>query len=163
MNPTPTDSAQDVLKIQDTSKFYWKLLPIGVFCIIMLGGSFALRSAFGSVPVALRYLRGERLILEPSEIRIDRPKNGGSVTVEALVSNMSDRPVNLMGANASCSCVVTSRLPAIVEPGGQFKLPITVNVTPDKIVDETIVLFTDHPNHVRLSVRVMAALPASPR
>ncbi len=154
--PPPTEASDGGLTSSSGSKIFWRLLPIGAFAVFMLAGSFALNSAFGSVPVALRYLRGERLILEPSAIRIDRPAKGGEVAVEAVVSNLSDRPVILMGANTSCSCVVTGSLPVTVEPGGRFRLPVTVNVAPDKIVDETIVLFTDHPNHARLGVRVTA-------
>ncbi len=60
----------------------------------------------------------------------------------------------LMGANVSCSCVDAGDLPAQVEPGGKFTLPISVKIAPDKIVDETFVLFTDHPNHARLGVRL---------
>lgn len=127
----------------------------------MLLGSLALNSVFGSLPVALRYLQGERLILKREEIRINGTDQGGSKVVETVVSNFSNRPVNLLGANSSCSCVVTGSLPFKIEPGGEFKLPITVKVAPDKILDETIVLFTDHPNYARLAFRVIVTSHSS--
>lgn len=158
--PPQSDSIRDGLNSSSRSNMFWGLLSIGAFALFMLVGSFALYTAFGSIPLAMRYLRGERVILEPSDIRLERPKNADSLGVDAVFSNLSDRPVMLMGANSSCSCVVTRDLPVKVESGGRFTLPITVNFVRDKLVDETIVLYTDHPNQSRLGFRVTEALPA---
>ena len=40
----------------------WAFTPIGLFLVIMFFGSCMLSSAFGSIPVAMRYLSGERVI-----------------------------------------------------------------------------------------------------
>ncbi|MCY2936598.1 MAG: hypothetical protein NT172_20855 [Planctomycetota bacterium] len=56
-----------------TYRFFWRVLPIAAFTVFKLAGLFALNSTFGSVPLAIRYLRGERLVLEPTNIRLGRP------------------------------------------------------------------------------------------
>ena len=137
----------------------WAFTPIGLFLVIMFFGSCMLSSAFGSIPVAMRYLSGERVILEPMEVVLERPEMGGTVQFQAMVKNFADRQVNIMGANISCSCVVLTGLPSKIETGGELLLSISVNIVPDKIVNETIILYTDHPNHVRLVVREKATLP----
>ena len=137
----------------------WAFTPIGLFLVIMFFGSCMLSSAFGSIPVAMRYLSGERVILEPMEVVLERPEMGGTVQFQAMVKNFADHQVNIMWANISCSCVVLTGLPSKIETGGELLLSISVNIVPDKIVNETIILYTDHPNHVRLVVRVKATLP----
>lgn len=52
----------------------WAFAPIGLFLVIMFFGSCMLSSAFGSIPVAMRYLSGERVILEPMEVVLERPE-----------------------------------------------------------------------------------------
>lgn len=98
-------------------------------------------------------------MLEPMEVVLERPEMGGTVQFQAMVKNFADRQVNIMGANISCSCVVLTGLPSKIETGGELLLSISVNIVPDKIVNETIILYTDHPNHVRLVVREKATLP----
>lgn len=149
-------TSSEELKLSRRARVLWTLAPVGVFFVVMLCGAYALKSAFGSVPTAIGYLRGDRLFLDPAEILVERPKQGSTVVAGVVVSNFSDSPVNLLGANVSCSCVVTGSLPAKVGPGETIRLPITVNISPDKIVDETVILFTDHPNHAQLVVRVKA-------
>lgn len=152
----------DLEKSSRCSKVLWMLAPVIVFFVVMLIGSIAMRSAFGTFPLAMRYLRGERLVIEPDEIHVERPKESGTMTVEAVLRNISSRPVNVIGANVSCSCMVTGNLPVKIEPGAAYRLPIIVNFMPDKIVDEAVVLFTDLTNHARLGVRVKVALPMAP-
>lgn len=133
----------------------WIVIPILVFGISVLGGVVALNNLFGSYSIAFKYLRGERLILEPEVlvVKMSQSDSGHSV-VNAEVFNYSDRSINILGANTSCSCVVTDQLPVTISAGGVFKLPITLHAKPNQAVNESIVLYTDSPQHERLRVRL---------
>jgi hypothetical protein len=87
---------------------------------------------FGSLPVALRYLRGERLIAEPTRIHLNHLS--AEVPTEALVEvrNYNLRAVQLLGATTQCTCVFARDLPVTIPAGRRFRLPIQVRLLPGK-------------------------------
>lgn len=122
---------------------------------VVVVGAFALWLAFGSGWVGLRYLRGERLILAPGHVRVVpfSETEPGVGTTE--VRNYTAAPVRLLGSAVPCTCVRTQELPVTIPTGGRASFSIQVHATPGKRkVDETVVIYTDHPEHPFLRFRV---------
>lgn len=106
--------------------------------------------------MAVRYLRGERLILEPTRLHAEGLSTSAPVLVSTVVRNYTGRPVRLLGSSVRCTCVISQELPATIPPGGTFRLSLRVQALPEKPkVDEPIVIFTDHRDYPRLGVRVI--------
>lgn len=135
------------------------LLPgVVIVGVVSMLGVAVLWLVFGSLPVAVRYLRGERLILEPARLRAERLSTSTPVLLTTTIRNFTGRPVRLLGSSVRCTCVVTQKLPAMIPPGGTFRLSLRVQASAEKpTVDEPIVIFTDHREHPRLGVRVTGA------
>lgn len=128
-----------------------------VGAVVMLGAAIVW-PVFGSLPVAVRYLRGERLILEPTRLRAAGLSTSKPIFVSTAIRNLTGRPVRLLGSSVRCTCVITQELPATIPPGCTFRLSLKVQALPEKpAVDEPIVIFTDHRDYPRLWVRVVGS------
>jgi len=93
---------------------YWRrqfLLPAG--------GAGALLSVFAAVCLlvfdhpmtALQRLRGESITLEPNVADLGSGQLGESRVFHLQVTNLSDRPVCIVGGTSDCACVATESLP----------------------------------------------------
>lgn len=82
-------------------------MAIVIVAIIAAWGSFR----FGSIPAAMAYVRGERLL-------VDRPfRHLGDIPVGAIYdfgytfTNMTGRSLRLLGTTTSCQCMTSEGLP----------------------------------------------------
>ncbi len=81
---------------------------------------------FGSVPAALAFARGERLVFEA------RSRDVGKVGAEQVrlvrfpYVNYSASPITIVGAKSSCTCTSAGGLPVVVPPGGRGALEVRV-------------------------------------
>lgn len=133
----------------------WFLASLAVFGGTSVLGMAVAWLAFGSVPVALRYLRGERLIAQPRQLDAGTLSTTAPVIARAEIRNYTGHPVRLLGASYRCTCVVAGDLPATIPAGGSFPLTLKIQARPDKLtVDEPVVVFTDSRAAPRLVVRV---------
>ena len=90
--------------------------------VLAIGAIFA----FGSVQVAIAYLRGERLVPYPRVVDIGEVSPGERTQVRFSVHNLSDRPVKLVGGGASnCPCLSIPGLPVTVASGDS--IPVAVD------------------------------------
>jgi Protein of unknown function (DUF1573) len=90
-------------------------------------GSLALVGTyrFGSLASALAYLRGDRLIPDAYSKAFGVVDKGERPTVEFSIANSMERPVKILGANVSCTCLVTSGLPIVVPAYGRAALRVS--------------------------------------
>ena len=110
---------------------------------------------FGSPRIAVRYLRGERLILEPERIWLT-DLDSEPVVVHAEIRNYTAKPVRLVGASLRCTCVFAKELPATIPAGDTFRLPLQVHALPNKPeIDEMIAIYTDDPQRPQMRLRVV--------
>lgn len=73
---------------------------------------------FGSIPTALAYLSGERLLVAKSSKSFGAVEAGTQLEIPFEVMNHSDRTVTIVGARSSCDCTIASNLPSTIRPGG---------------------------------------------
>ena len=71
-------------------------LAVGAVALITVAGGLT----FGSIPVALRFARGERLILEPSTLKAEGLTSSSAVVVTTTIRNYRSKPVRLIGSTA---------------------------------------------------------------
>jgi hypothetical protein len=146
------ETLQSIPKFRERGKQFRLAYLIAPICVFF---AFLIWYFFGSLPVALRFLRGERLILEPSQVRVGKLSTATPVMASTRICNYTSGRVRLLGFNSQCTCVVAQALPAVIPAGGTYDLAIEIRAIPNKqVVDEAIVIFTDNRKHPRLGVRV---------
>lgn len=123
--------------------------------------SSCLTKYFGSLESAFRVVSGTPLNVAPESFyECDKYKEFTSLRCKAcfVVVNHSNSPVNIVGSEASCSCISVFGLPANVPALGQIIL--VVGVDKDQIESMSrlpIVLYTD----IASQPRVLATLSAA--
>lgn len=132
----------------------WSVGSLAVLCLVVSLGWLVARYGFGGTEVLLRYMRGEKVVVTPQRFELGLIKAGETIVKETLFHNNSSDTIRILGANTQCSCVLAEDLPATVRPGESYTFHIRVNPEVNKKIDETIVLFTDHPSKPRLSIGV---------
>jgi hypothetical protein len=82
------------------------------------------RHWFGSTSSALAYLRGHRLIPDAYTKSFGAATTDERPSVNFLLTNWTEQPIKVLGANSSCTCLVTSDLPFVVPPKGRALLKV---------------------------------------
>ncbi len=119
-------------------------------CIIGVAASRA-----GSLKAGFAYLAGHRVFAAPRVLQV----SGGGAESEALVfRNLSDRPVRVVGYNATCSCVRVAGLPATIAPRGSAQLD--VRAVSSESLEVPTVFLTDNADDARIAIRVNVVAPA---
>ena len=108
--------------------------------------------AFGSLEVAARCLRGQRVMLSPRTVDLGAAAPGTIKEAEFYLINMKSAPLTLTGASSSCSCVaVTTELPKVVQAGERAALRLRVAYpSREGPFVERFQVFTDDPEYLCL-------------
>jgi hypothetical protein len=78
--------------------------------VLAVGAGYG-RLRFGSVSATVDSRRGQSLLVDERAKSVSGVQAGSQVVVSYAVTNISDRPVRLIGASSSCSCTVIQDLP----------------------------------------------------
>jgi hypothetical protein len=70
--------------------------------------------AFGSLPAALAYFRGDRVSVQPRQIQVGEGVVGERHTVTVELTNWTDKPVLLFGGTSDCKCTAVNDLPVTI-------------------------------------------------
>jgi Protein of unknown function (DUF1573) len=109
---------------------------------------------FGSIGAALAYTRGERLFAKMESI--GTMTRGEERKAELVISNLGDKPVRILGAASSCSCVATSGVPTTI-PAKDMRI-IPVKLRAGNLIGRSVQrlrIFTDHPRQRDVEALVM--------
>jgi Protein of unknown function (DUF1573) len=125
------------------------LASVGLLCLLAI----AVRSFGGLVP-ALSYLRGDRLILDAHSKSFGTIDGGQRQTVTFKLTNMTDRPIRLLGAMSSCTCVAADQLPTTaIARGATYDIHFSYRAKQRGAeVAESVRVFTDHPIYERVDL-----------
>jgi hypothetical protein len=134
------------------------LVAIG-FASLLLGGIYQ----FGSAASALAYLRGDGLIPDAYTKSFGIAAGGEIRSLTFSLKNWTKQPIKVLGASSSCTCLVTSDLPAVVPPMGRLNLRVSARAKSGLgPYSERIHLFTDPGGaNLRLYVRGYFSLKLS--
>jgi hypothetical protein len=85
--------------------------------------------AFGSVPAAIAYFRGERVSVTPDVVDVGAGLTGESREASVTLTNWTDAPVVVFGGTANCSCTVLGDLPVTIPSNESRAVTIRVSLT----------------------------------
>lgn len=117
---------------------------------------------FGSFSAATAHLRGLQLVFLPDHVDLGKARQGEQRKVELELVNLTDVPVQVLGAISDCSCVVVSDgLPVSLQGRGRFRLPVTVSFIGGKPDFAHIVTVYADCVQTRISARVVGHIRAA--
>jgi hypothetical protein len=80
--------------------------------VVILGVSASYGHArFGSIAAALSAMRGDSLVVDQPLKSLDGVRPGSRVEIRYLVTNVSNRPIQILGAATSCTCTMMENIP----------------------------------------------------
>ena len=100
---------------------------------------------FGGLEDAIQYLRGHEIVAVSTVISLGTQPNGTHCPVKIRLRNLSDKPIRVVGASTSCSCVATSNPPVLIGARQSAVLDATLAIEgePSSKVEQTIDYYTE--------------------
>jgi hypothetical protein len=89
----------------------WVVAGLALIGGVLVGLAYV---SFGSVPAAIAYFRGERISVEPYVVDVGEGSAGELREVFVTLTNWTNKPVQLFGGTADCSCTVLQDLPMTI-------------------------------------------------
>jgi len=124
------------------------LTTAGLTLVILAFTGSVAAFRFGSLANALAFVRGERLLLSRPAMGPADASTDGRITLRYEITNLTGRPIQLVGSRSSCSCTVVGDLPATIADRETFAIPIGVTLPePPKRASGTVTLFTGDPEY----------------
>ncbi len=141
----------------------WISISVGLAGLALVLLSVWASATLGSVGAALAYLGGERILVDAYSKSFGTIGLGAERTITFVITNATDRPVKLVGAMTSCTCLRAVELPITVSPKGGSRAVRFIYRGAQKPVQvlEKLRIFTDHPLHRWVDVTVKGSV-ASP-
>jgi len=93
--------------------------------LVLLGFGVAMLR-LGSVAAVMAWARGSSVIVLAEPVVLDGVAPGTEVSAGLRVSNVSERPVRVLGGICDCPCAVLHDLPVLLNPKECRELRITV-------------------------------------
>lgn len=135
------------------------LCAAGIVITVIVSIMLVVTLRFGSVWTAVAYLAGERLLVSPGAEQLVIGRDGEMVSLIARVYNTSDKPVELAGASATCTCAVVSGLPLQIPENEARDVRIMVHLKRQTSgIRQRVVLFTDRIDRPRLEVTFVSQI-----
>lgn len=109
---------------------------------------------FGSLAAAIASARGEHLLADSRARDVGVIPAGSRLAIRFTLTNLTVRPINLLGASTSCSCAIVGDLPATI--GAAEAGTIQVEVTAPKECSSfsgMVTLFTDDLRHREFTLK----------
>ncbi len=102
--------------------YHWAIIA-GVLIAGVLGaGALVARGNTGTKLLA-RW-KGDQLLLQPAVLDFGEGIVGQKMTKQVVITNVTDKPIRLIGGTSGCSCTATEGLPVDVPANGQVTLDI---------------------------------------
>ncbi len=122
-------------------RVYTVVMGVIMILVIVFGG---MTWIFGSPFVAIHFLRGESIAVEPITTHVGDVIAGDRRNFTIRLSNLRDRPVKILGGTAKCSCIATAELPIVIRPNEtqQINVEINLGVSPGRF-QRSFGLYTD--------------------
>jgi hypothetical protein len=93
-----------------------RIYGIGAAAMLLVVGVGGVHWRFGSVPNAAAYLKGDAVRVEQPIRELGTVKCDEQVKVAFNVVNLQREPLKVVGANASCSCILPPEMPFTLDP-----------------------------------------------
>jgi hypothetical protein len=118
-------------------------IAITLLAASALTGIF-LRAYLGSFSDAFAFVRGERLLVSPSNIELQPLRPGFIQTVSCNVKNVGLTPIRLIATDTCCECTVTKGLMTHIGSGATQELEFKITSdTQQSEFNKRVVIYTD--------------------
>lgn len=113
----------------------------------------------GSVELVWPWLRGDRLVFEPTRIDFGEVPKTQFLEKQIRVVNLSSKPLTLLGSQQSCGCISLDEFPIAVPAGKSHHLTLKIG-TPEKSgsFEHTVKFFSDEPSSSVVVVTVSGSV-----
>ena len=111
---------------------------------------------YGSVPAALAAARGRGLAVDAATKSVGLVEEGEQVTTDFTLTNVTTRPIRIVGSTSSCSCAVPGgEIPFEIPPGSSrpFQVLVVPQASPAQFL-RSVGLYTDFPGQNELVLNV---------
>lgn len=113
----------------------------------------------GSIQLVWSWLRGQRLLLEPTEIVLADVRQNVIVEKQIRVVNVSSRPMTLLGSQPTCYCIAVGEFPVVVPPGKEYYLNVKISTSAQEgPFAHLIKFFTDEPGYSPIVVTISGSI-----
>ncbi len=115
---------------------------------------------YGSVRAAFAAMNGRAILVDAETKSFGVATEDETATVTFIVSNLSAKPIRLLGSYTSCSCTVPDALPVRIEPKRSHRLRVNIHMpAPSRAAQgrrfrQEIQVFTNVPSQSRLTLFV---------
>lgn len=128
------DQPLEILVVKATAKsqtlpFIAQVVAMSTLFAVGLSG-FAWWQA-GSVELVWPWLRGDRLVFEPTRIDFCQVPKTQILERQIRVANLSSKPLTLLGSQPSCGCISLDEFPIVVPASNPQVLTLKI-ATPEK-------------------------------
>jgi hypothetical protein len=101
---------------------------------------------FRSFSRALAYSRGDRIFVDNPNIVLDKSRFTKTRTLNYIVTNLTNAPIEILGTQISCSCISIDKLPSSLVPFQTIEFQVIISIPKDsKNFGGSIRIFTDDP------------------
>lgn len=140
-----------------TLPFMVQVAVITTFFAMVLSG-FAWWQT-GSVELVWPWLRGDRLVFEPTRIDFGQVPKTQILERQIRVLNLSSKPLMLLGSQPSCGCISLDEFPIVVSTGKPQLLTLKI-ATPEKAgaFEHFVKFFSDEPSSSIVVVTVAGSV-----
>jgi len=128
-------------------EFLW-VASAGLLAVLVASGFMAIQwIRYGSIENAFASVHGKAIALTQASSVIDVDRSGHRrCTIEVRAENLTDKPIKLVGATATCSCVSLANLPLSIMPRDSEAFRVLLSSNDDGKFDEvqTIDVYSDN-------------------
>ena len=113
----------------------------------------------GSVKLVRPWLRGERLLFEPTRVVLGDVPKSEIIERQLRVVNLSSHPLTLLGSQPSCGCISLDDFPIVVPPGQEHHLKLKLGTSASSgPFEHSIKFFSDEPGYTSVVVTVSGSV-----
>jgi hypothetical protein len=113
---------------------------------------------YGSLSLAMARLRGERFVLSPAEVDFGVCEPNTEHTAKLTLTNLTVRPVRVVGSEASCTCETIGELPIVVAPGQSREIALRAVVSKSASYSQQMLLYIDDGTLRTIAVQIRAGV-----
>jgi hypothetical protein len=109
------------------------------------------------------YLAKEPFSISPTEINLGDCDSPSEHVASCTVTNLSDRPIRIVGSVTDCKCLTLDELPVAVSPGHEQSISIRAYVSGRENYSQKVILYIDDNGLLSSVVQIHARVRQSPQ
>jgi len=149
------------MSIEKTRLGWLKGPMIGAMLVLIVAIAFGYM-VFGSMGVALAYLRGQSVFVTPKSYDIGVCTDQELKVAKFRIHNLSRSDLVVTGANTNCTCVMPGEYPISIPPGKSREIEFQVRLSKAQpILSQLVTLYTDSADQHAIPLRITAQVESN--